>query len=380
MRLRFLTVIVVSCLFFFQNFAQGETEFNAIDAYNHLVENVSDEDCNPCNIQLAKHAFEAGLYKKAIEHSEILIQADSSNVKALNILSLAYSKRGNYCSAYKMTKKLTFSDSVNSLFQKRLARLAIKTDKPSEAITAYLAALEINPNDEEAGHDLARLLYSLNLYKEAEHIASQFIQLHPDHPGLTAILAKTFYQLKDYSLSVHWAQKYISMQDTSSEMARIIAVSLVKSNQCTVSFPWFNYLAQRQKMSESLYFHLATVYERLGLSDSALVNYEKALAVSKSPNEGQYHLSLALLLDAKKEYKEAIEHYKIAYSLLKKKEVLYYLARASDNYYRDLSVALNYYEKYVELSSDDTTSETLEYASYRISEIKTVRHLTVDTL
>ncbi len=352
---------------------------NPNEAFEHLLENVANETCNPCTTQLAELAYKAGRFSEVLKYAENALAADSLNLTALYLFSKAHEKRANYKVAFLYAQKLALHNENSVAYQKRLAYLAIKIEQPSVAISAYLAALALNPNDEEAGYDLALLLYKLNLYKQAEHIATQFIQYHPEHVGFIGVLAKIQFQLKAYDIAIYWANKHISQQDSTTEMGKIVAVSLVKTNKFEASLRWFMFLNKHAAMNENLYFYKATAFENLGASDSALANYKYALSAAQSPNEGQYHLNLALLYDAKKDYKNAIVHYKEAYTLLEKEVILYYLARASETYYQDQSVAVRYYQQYLE-NSDTTFAQSKEYASQRISELRTAAHLKLDTL
>lgn len=359
--------------------AQAQNEPNPRDAFETLAKNYTSASCNPCTIELAQLAFKAGQFSEVLKYAEQALTLDSTNKNALYFASRAHEKRANYKDAFLYATKLTQQNENSTVYQKRLAYLAVKVQQPSVAITAYLAALELNPNDEEAGYDLALLLFKLNLYKQAEHIATQFIQYQPKHLGLIAVLAKIQFQLKDYEMAMYWATKYVSQQDSAIDIVKIIAVSSVKTKQFEPSLGWFTYLTNHAAMSENLYYYKATVFESLGASDSALVNYQRALEASQSPNEGQYHLNLGLLYDEKMEYKKAMEHYKQAYSLLEDEVILYYLARVSEQYYKDQSIAIRYYQQYLE-DSDTVYAQSKEYASQRISELKTAAHLKLDTL
>ena len=78
-------------------------------------------------------------------------------------------------------------------------------------------------------------------------------------------------------------------------------------------------------------------------------------------------------------FDKSIQYYKAAYTQKKDKILLYHLARNYDQYYKDKTTALKYYNLY--LSENDTiNSSFLDYTKARINEIKVEKHFSLDTI
>ncbi len=349
------------------------------EAYALLVEHAKEVPCAPCNAELAELAYKSGYMKECIQHTEEALVIDSSSVQLWYRLTKAYEKRGNFKAAYNAAMQLVALAGHLSTYRKIAATLAVQNRQYSAAIQAYMEALKLSPTDEEAGYSLSKLLYALELYPQAENIALQFMAIDSTHPGFLALLPKVYYQLKEYQKAKIWGYHFLARHDTTPDIAKIMATSAVHTESYDSAFAFFEYLGRQNEMSEGTYFYKAYAFEQSGKRDSAQFNYARAIEMAESPNMGQYRLRLAMVLDASESYPEAIEQYKKAYAHTKNEEILYYLARAYDRYYQDKTVAMDYYERYLK-ESDTVTNPTKEYASARISQIKEVMHLKLDSL
>lgn len=349
------------------------------EAYALLLNQQYTAECNPCHKQLAELAYKAGYLKACIEHSNKALESDSTQTRCYVLLTNAYEKRGELKEAYAANAKLLRLAPKTASLYKTQARLAIQQNRGSDAIEAYLEALRLNPEDQETGYALSKLLYKLKLYKEAQHIAIQFIELDDTHVGLMALMPKILYQQKEYQAAKYWSKQLLTRQDTSTEVMKILSVSAVRTEVFDTAFICFNFLQRKNEMSEGLYYHKGVAFEQLNNTDSAQACYSKAIALAETENLGQYHYRLALSLDATAHYKGAIEHYKKAHAILQQRDILYHLARAYDNYYADKKVAIEYYQRYLE-ESDTIENAYTEYADARIAQIKEVIHLKLDSL
>jgi tetratricopeptide (TPR) repeat protein len=124
--------------------------------------------------------------------------------------------------------------------------------------------------------------------------------------------------------------------------------------------------------SEKLHYYLATAFEKKKNIEGALDHYEKAVKFGISGDLDLYHRNAARIANNEKQYKKAIEHYTDAYKYGKDPVLLYYLATISDIYFKDKSIAINYYKKYIK--SGHSHTEYLEYAKSRTRYLKEKKH------
>jgi len=88
---------------------------------------------------------------------------------------------------------------------------------------------------------------------------------------------------------------------------------------------------------------------------------------------GVYELHLAFSLDDQEKYTEAIPFYQQAYAKNPSVVILYYLARDYDEAYRDKTLAIRYYQRFLN-ESNNSYYEYSQYAKERISELKRIQH------
>ena len=82
---------------------------------------------------------------------------------------------------------------------------------------------------------------------------------------------------------------------------------------------------------------------------------------------------MARLYAKEEDLKAAIPHYQDAYKYGEDPLVLFYLARASDNYYKDKNIAIRYYTKFIKSNYDH--AEYQKYAADRKRYLKELIHL-----
>jgi tetratricopeptide (TPR) repeat protein len=104
-----------------------------------------------------------------------------------------------------------------------------------------------------------------------------------------------------------------------------------------------------------------------GKIPSSVTWFRLAIDKSVSGNITTYYAQLAESCEDLGDYQGAIKAYRAAYNFSKDGIWLYQLARTYDIYYKDKSVALTYYEKYLE--SDDTISVARDYARNRLQDM-----------
>lgn len=356
-----------------------ENQRNYPAAYQFLSANVDSFTCTPCHSQLADLAYKSGLLKRAVHHSSIATSTDSNNIQNWVIYTNAALKRGNYSQSLNGAKTLVKLQPEIAYYHKLLASCYLSNGEASQAMLAYQKALNLNPEDEDTGLALCNLYYKLELYQQAENLALQFIAKDSLHHGFLAMLPKVYYQQKEYRDAKNASLKLFGLKDSSIQVLKIYTSSQLKTKEFEAALSSIRYLESINEMSDALYFQKGYTFENIGQLDSAEFYYSIAIDQSMSPNAGQYHLQYALTLDQQSNFKEAIPQYKKAYEIMRNETILYYLARAYDNYYKDKSIAMNYYERYLE-ESDTIATPSKVYASERISQIKTVIHMQLDSL
>lgn len=102
------------------------------------------------------------------------------------------------------------------------------------------------------------------------------------------------------------------------------------------------------------------------------------MAVEKgiSENIHSYYVSLGEVFELKGELSKTIKSYQSAYEHSNLNILLYKLARSCDEYYKDKSIAMRYYQRFIDNSKQN--NQYTEFARYRIGQIKEYLHANND--
>ncbi|UJH90781.1 tetratricopeptide repeat protein [Antarcticibacterium sp. 1MA-6-2] len=100
-----------------------------------------------------------------------------------------------------------------------------------------------------------------------------------------------------------------------------------------------------------------------------------AILIKKQPVDAEY-LSLGITLKYKKEFKDALEYLNKALEENPQNErALYERAVVADNYFKDLSTIISYYQSYLDKYNSIGDERLLNLAESRIADLKKQRHL-----
>ncbi len=186
------------------------------------------------------------------------------------------------------------------------------------------------------------------------------------------------YLQKDYKSVVENGNSLLAGGDTVYSNIRLFAISLYHTGEYEEALHWLNFLIPDYG-SEQVYFYISMAHYRKGDYELAEDFMRKALDEVIPQNLHTYYTQLGILLEQQGKYKEAIEAYKEAYALNQNPDLNYRLARVSDMYYKDNSIAEGYYNRFLE-ESDTMATVQKDYAEQRLREIQRVRFFKKDSI
>lgn len=366
-----------------------------------------------CSAQEISHAianterqFNQGNYFEAITSSEKCLNIDSLNTKCIEILANASNKLGDQSKAKKFYHQLEKLDTSNLNVYVQLASIyelqqqlprAIKyysilnrllPDNPiyfrknaqlfrsvkdnKEAFRLYAIANKLNPRDLLTLKGLAELCIGNDQMEMADSLIQKGLSVDSENISLSYLLARSKYKQKQYDTVTLILEGLRGQVDLDSYYNKLLGYSYLQIDSVDLAIQKLQLALVDEEDSEKLHFYLASAYEKKKEIEGALFHFEKAVQFGRSPDLDLYHRNVARLANNEKDYRKAIEHYKEAYKYGKDPVVIYYLATISDIYYKDKSIAINYYNKY--LKSGHSHKEFLDYAKSRSHYLKEQRH------
>jgi len=160
--------------------------------------------------------------------------------------------------------------------------------------------------------------------------------------------------------------------DLNSYYNKLLGYSYLQIDSVDLAIQKLQLALVDDEESEKLHYYLATAFEKKKKIEGAMDHFEKAVEYGRSPDLDIYHRNAARLANKEKNYKKAIAHYKDAYKYGDDPVVLYYLAAACDSYYKDKSIAITYYKRY--MKSGHPHKEYQDYAAKRARYLKELMH------
>lgn len=358
------------------------------------------------NVLDAESLYDQGDFLQALPIAESVYEEDSTNIVSIRIIANASNKLGDQAKAKQFYHKLEKIDSsdINSFIQlasiyeqqQRIPR-AIKyysilnkrlPDNPvyfrknaalykaakdnREAFRLYAKANKLNSRDVLTIKGLAELFVTNNQLKQADSLVRKGLEIDSENIGLSYLLAKSKYKQKQYDTVTMILEGLRGQVDLNSYYNKLLGYSYLQIDSVDLAIQKLQLALVDDEESEKLHYYLATAFEKKKEMEGALLHYEKAVQYGISPDLDLYHRNVARLANKEKKYKKAIDHYKDAYKYGDDPVVLYYLAAVCDTYYKDKSIAVSYYKKY--MKSGHSHIEYQDYASKRVRYLKELIH------
>jgi len=360
-----------SALFYYQNF-----EFQK--AISILESSGAKMESNEIYL-LGKAYQKTGQLEKAKKAYFIASQKDSNNIALRNELAKSYYQNKQYDSALLCFNHLLSIQKNNGYYWKQIGKIHTATNNYFEAISAYKSAINLNSNDLESSIELVKLLMKIELYDTAYESIITAIESYPANRTLLKLQLKLDYSMGKNKELIAVAEKLFQLEDSSILTQKLLGITHYHEKNYEDAIHFLENVLEVDTKSETLHYYLGLSYRENGNQKLAADYLEKAIDLGVSDNLGTYYTQLAVSYEEGQNFKKSIHAYKIAYKSTKNKILLYHLARNYDLFYKDKSIAIKYYEKYL-ASNDSANDNYFDYTKYRIQELKMQKHFNLDTL
>ena len=328
----------------------------------------------PENIQyLSKIAycnFQLGRYKDAkLFYGEIL-KLDSINTTARSGLGRIYEREANYVKAKEQYAILIEIDSTNAYYHKRNAYMALRLGDPIAAIYAFSQAFVLNEYDIEVIDQLSTIYLTLGDLEATETMLKKGLEQDAQNIKLLQTKARLNQKRKEHETVIEAIEAIMIQGDTSTYYQMMLGVAYLHVDSTEKAIVHLQAIIDRKKDTEHTHHYLGLAYRQQQELDKSVEHFEQAIELAISPKIETYHSDLASTLEAQYQYKQAAQHFAEAFGYSKNQEYLFHQARNYDLYYKDKSIALKYYKKY--LATNDKKYK--EYTTQRIEQLKEIVH------
>ena len=230
--------------------------------------------------------------------------------------------------------------------------MALRVDKPLEALTHFSRAYRLNDKDLEVIDMMCSIYLALGAFEPVEGLLQEGLNLDSKNIKLLQTKARLMQKLKDHEAVVEAIEKTMVQGDTSDYYQMMIGVAYLKIDSVDKAIEHLGAIVERGEDSEHTHHYLGLAYLEKEALDSSAVHLEKAAEMGISEKMGTYHADLARVKQLQYKYKDAINHFEEAYAYSDDPEHLFHMARNCDLYYKDKRIANKYYQRYLATGND----------------------------
>lgn len=281
---------------------------------------------------------------------------------------------GNYRESIRVYHLALQRDTANAYLHRQLAAVYEQNRQTVQAIVNYQDAIHLQPNDLESTIKLGKIYIDRKAYELADQLCARALAQDSSLHQIWQLACFSAFRQKNYPAAWELGNEAFRRgTDSTAAMLNIMGVTAYNLQKLETAHLLLVRSLLAGQESEKTFFYLGQIAQEQGFPERAEAYFEKAIDAGTSEALGVYHLHMAFSLDDQEEYQAAITHYQEAYKLEATEVILYYLARDYDEAYRDKTMALNYYQQFLEVAG----SEYYEYRTYseeRISELKKIQH------
>ncbi|MGO3708417.1 tetratricopeptide repeat protein [Mesonia hippocampi] len=278
-------------------------------------------------------------YKKAIRIDTSFL------IAAVRYAKLLY-KTKNFQESDSVFKQLSHRFPNNPDFYFQRAKALIK-QQDTLAYPLLNTAVLLDRNHQEALYELAKYNLSKRRFKATDTLALQALKTYPSNPKIVGVLAQSKFMQKQYKEAITHYQHLIKLNYGSEYVYTNLANAYFNVSE-------YKYAIENYKKAQEINQHDPMLYYQLGMCYFQQGNYNGAVKY--------YHLALLLEEKSLKEYYrqlgfsyKKLENYKEAITYLKQAvaedafdyRAKYELAVVADNYYKDKTIAITYYESFL---------------------------------
>jgi tetratricopeptide (TPR) repeat protein len=351
------------------------------------------------HLKLAEIYSETGDYKQAIYHYEKLVATDTS-ISYLKLLAGVYEKYGRDDKAILVRERIDRADSLQLLNRYKLALLYARNLQKQKAV-ALLNILEktdtLNPE----------YSYKIGLYeKKLDHKLNAFLRAYRKdtaHIKTIYMLVKYYKKIQFIDSADYYINKGLKLYPANTKLLRQKVINDYRQHRYKEMLNGLQKLDSLQYDRLFVYKNLGLVYLMLNRLDSAKSYLDKAFTEDfrdasvnyylglwyfnkkkykiaetkfkyaihlKTPDLDNEFYQLGLLAKEQKRYKEAIDWFKKSFkNNPSNRDALWQLAILSEVYYKDLTIAIDYYELFLERFKD-SPQEQIIFIKHKLSQLK----------
>ena len=339
----------------------------AINVYNKALKIKSS---NTLKIKLAKAYKTINKKGKAIEiYQNILIKQPNNLLLKYRLANLFYQNK-YYKRSKILLSEISKTDKNNISILYKLASVHLLLKQPKKAIFWFQKIIDLDSLHYKTYYYLAKIYRKLKRKDSTAYFLEQGLKSDPNNLSLNQLQAKNAFQNLQFKKVILSVKRLDSLKLSSPFYQNLLGISYYQLKKYDRAKEVLTKLVLNQKIENNTFYYLGLVHQKLK-NFSKAEKYFNMSIYSKKPKIEKEYFQLAMLYKTQKKPKQAIAYLKKS---LKEKaynaDALYEMAFLTENYYKDKTIALKYYEIYISQFESSNPTRT-KYVLQQIAKIKT---------
>jgi len=196
----------------------------------------------------------------------------------------------------------------NPLYHYQKGRICYAMNRTKEAEKAYLAAIRLKPDYDEANMKLAELYYLVKKHRESMDLLNTIIQHQPNNGEAYFFRGMNYKEVGDTGKAIASFQR--ALENESGYYDAVMQIGyLYAARKDKTALNYFNEAVKMRKRSSEAYFARGYYYQNMGEYQKALNDYRKVIDIEPENNMAYYNVG-CINFDVK-QYKEALRSFDI---------------------------------------------------------------------
>ncbi|MGK0377547.1 MAG: tetratricopeptide (TPR) repeat protein [Patiriisocius sp.] len=214
----------------------------------------------------------------------------------------------------------------------------------------FKQAYYLNPQYSDALYKIAIHYVSKQKFKNAKEWIEKGLQLNTKSTRFLILEGLSAYYRKEYHDAIAAFTKTVELGKRTEQVHSCLAVSYAKTYQYQKAVDEFLILISEYNAQNAGYhYNIGKCYMGLDEFEKGRGHVELSITIQDVSLHNEY-MTLAASYNREKKFKETIQYLKLAIEEDPKSEkAIYELAVAADNYYKDDTLVLSYYQKYIDV-------------------------------
>ena len=297
---------------------------------------------NPQTQQLIGRAIEYFQNGSPAQAEEILVRilnTQSNNLPALEILGLIKASQGHHLESAKLLKKAVKLNPQNPATQYNLAKALSESKDYVGSLIHHEKALQLTPNNPDGWLNYGQTLAKLKRYEQALTAFNKALAINPNYAEAWYNKALGRAETQNYDEAVSCYQKVIELQPTHEKAWIDLSTSLGALKRYEEAIQCCDQALILQPQYPEAWLNKGSAYSELKQFEKALDCYDQALAIKNDYADTWYSKGIAL--EKLNWHEEALTCYDKAIELEPKHAKAWVSKGAALNYLLNYQLALD---------------------------------------